>query len=183
MARERVDSHLRAMTRPLPLRTRFLRAWLAVAVADGLFASMLNVAYGAPALRVWKRVASTLLGPVAMDGGAGTIAFGLLLHVLVALAWTTVFLVLLERYAGLRALVSTPGGVLVASAVYGPLVWCAMSLVVIPIVTARPPAAIGTRWWQQLVGHIPFVALPIVGMLSRGLAARVPRRAPVPGAG
>ena len=41
-----------------------------------------------------------------------------------------------------------------------------MSLAVIPLLTGRPPA-IGFRWWVQLVGHIPFVAVPIVAMIGR----------------
>jgi hypothetical protein len=45
-----------------------------------------------------------------------------------------------------------------------------MSLVVIPMLTGRPPT-ITTRWWVQLVGHIPFVALPIVVMSARGVSA------------
>ena len=36
-----------------------------------------------------------------------------------------------------------------------------MSLVVIPLLVRRPPT-IGFRWWVQLVGHFPFVGLPIV---------------------
>jgi hypothetical protein len=41
-----------------------------------------------------------------------------------------------------------------------------MSLVVIPVLVHRPPA-VTIRWWVQLIGHIPFVALPIVGAISR----------------
>ena len=40
-----------------------------------------------------------------------------------------------------------------------------MSLVVIPLLSRRPPA-FNFRWWVQLVGHIPFVAVPIVAMIS-----------------
>ena len=40
-----------------------------------------------------------------------------------------------------------------------------MSLAVLPLLTHRPPA-INVRWWVQLVGHFPFVGLPIVAMIG-----------------
>jgi hypothetical protein len=40
-----------------------------------------------------------------------------------------------------------------------------MSLVLIPPFTHRPPT-IGFRWWVQLIGHFPFVGLPIVACAS-----------------
>jgi hypothetical protein len=39
-----------------------------------------------------------------------------------------------------------------------------MSVAIVPLFTHRPPT-INIRWWIQLVGHIPFVALPIVTMI------------------
>jgi hypothetical protein len=51
-----------------------------------------------------------------------------------------------------------------------------MSLLVIPALTGRPPT-IGARWWVQLVGHVFFVALPIVAMTAlRTPVARDGRR-------
>ena len=52
------------------------------------------------------------------------------------------------------------------AAVYGPLIWLVMSLVVIPAFSHRPPT-INFRWWMQFVGHFPFVGLPIVAMIGR----------------
>jgi hypothetical protein len=60
----------------------------------------------------------------------------------------------------------TKSGVAGVAAVYGPLVWLVMSLVVIPALTHRP-TPIGFRWWVQLFGHIPFVGLPIVVSIAR----------------
>lgn len=51
---------------------------------------------------------------------------------------------------------------------YGPIVWLVMSLLVMPVLVHRPPT-IGARWWVQLIGHIPFVGLPIVALGSGGL--------------
>jgi uncharacterized membrane protein YagU involved in acid resistance len=64
-----------------------------------------------------------------------------------------------------------PGGLLAVAAVYGPLVWCAMSLFVIPTFTHRPPT-INYRWWVQFFGHMVFVALPMITMISRGVATQ-----------
>lgn len=152
------------------LRT-LLRAWLAIAVIDGIFATMLPVmAYGAPLGRVWQGVASTVLGPSAMQGGGRTMLVGLLMHAGVALAWTSVFLALALVSPALRRLIVRPAGIVAVSAVYGPVIWMGMSLLVIPGLTGRTPK-IDNRWWVQLFAHIPFVALPIVAVIGRGLGA------------
>jgi hypothetical protein len=154
--------------------SRLVRAGLLTAVTDGLFSSVLVVAaYGSTVTRLWQGVASVLLGPGAFDGGLRTVFVGLAMHVAVAFTWSAVFLVLVRRASWLRQLVGSRYGVLKVAAVYGPLVWAVMSLVVIPLLVRRPPA-INFRWWVQLVGHFPFVGLPIVAgvglpaSLSRG---------------
>jgi hypothetical protein len=150
------------------LRT-LLRAWLAIAVIDGVFATLLPaVAYGAPLGRVWQGVASTLLGPSAMQGGGRTMLVGLLMHAGVAFVWTAVFLALALMSPALRRLIARPTGVVAVAAVYGPAIWLVMSLLVIPGLTGRAPTFDG-RWWVQLFAHVPFVALPIVATVGRGL--------------
>ena len=156
------------------LARTLLRAWLLLTVIDGVFATTLPVvAYGQPLGRVWQGVASTLLGPSAMQGGGRTMAIGLVMHAATALAWTTVFMVLALLSPRLRRAVATPGGIVAAAIVYGPLVWMAMSFVVIPRLTGRPPTING-RWWVQLGAHVPFVAMPIVATIGRGLRAMAP---------
>ena len=49
---------------------------------------------------------------------------------------------------------------------YGPCVWLVMSLVLIPLLRHLPPA-LTVRWWIQLVGHVPFVGVPIVWSVAR----------------
>jgi hypothetical protein len=147
--------------------SRLVRAWLTTGVVDGLFACVLGFIYSGSVTRVWKGVASTLLGSSAMEGGAGTVAIGVLMHFGVALAWSAVFLAIYLASGAIRRLVRSPGGVLAAAAVYGPLIWVVMSMVVIPMLTGRPPS-ITYRWWIQLAGHIPFVALPMIWQISRG---------------
>ena len=146
--------------------SRLLRAGLLTAVTDGLFSSVLAAFfYGSTVMRLWQGVASVLLGAAAFEGGSRTAAIGVLMHIGVAFGWSAVFLLLVLSSSSLRAILAEPYGVVAVAAVYGPLVWLVMSLAVIPLLTHRPPA-INFRWWVQLVGHIPFVALPIVTMIG-----------------
>ena len=149
---------------------RLVRAGTLTAIVDGLFSTILTVFfYNSTATRLWQNVASTVLGPASFDGGIRTAAIGLLMHVGVAFGWSVVFL-LLWRTEWIRGILDSPGGVLKVSAVYGPLIWVIMSCAVIPMLVHRPPS-ITYRWWVQLIGHWPFVGLPIVAMFAR----RTPR--------
>jgi hypothetical protein len=142
--------------------SRLARIWLVVALWDACCATALAVfAYGSTAARLWQGVASTVLGPSALDGGARTVIAGLLLHLGVALAWSALFLALVTASSRLARLVTTPGGIVLVAAVYGPVIWLVMSLVVIPAATGRPPT-FDARWWIQVVAHVPFVTLPLV---------------------
>jgi hypothetical protein len=98
------------------------------------------------------------------------LVIGLLMHLGVALAWSTVFLVLVLKLPWLRRVIATPGGIVGVAAVYGPVIWLVMSLVVIRTFTGRPPTFNG-RWWVTLIAHIPFVAIPMVWMIGRGMNA------------
>ena len=123
-----------------------LRAWLLTATVDFLFASTLStVFYGSTFAALWQGVASVLIGPRALDGGAATVAIGLGMHVLVAFTWTAVLLLLLHRIGALRALLVSPWGALKVAALYGPLVWLVMSFVVIQSLTGRAPLAAPRR--------------------------------------
>jgi hypothetical protein len=147
--------------------SRIVRAGLLTGVIDGLFSSVLSVAfYHSTVTRLFQGVASTLLGPAAFDGGLKTAALGVLMHFGVALGWSAVFLVLLDRSSWIRGLLGSQHGVLKVASLYGPFIWLVMSLVVIPLLLHRPPAITG-RWWVQLIGHIPFVACPIVWAVGR----------------
>jgi hypothetical protein len=174
-------AHTRGMIRDA--LSRLARAWLVTAIVDALFSSALAVfAYRSTVTRLWQGVASVLLGPAAFQGGARTTLVGLLLHCGVALSWSAVFLALYLSWPRLRRALASRGGVIAVAALYGPAIWLVMSLAVIPLLTGRPPA-IGFRWWVQLVGHIPFVAVPIVAMIRRpagelaGGAGRTPATA------
>lgn len=145
---------------------RIVRAGFVTGIIDGLFSSVLvSLFYGSTVTRLWQGVASTLFGKEALEKPAMAAA-GVLMHFGVALAWSAVFALIVMRSSFVRRLVSTRGGVIAVAFVYGPLIWIVMSLIVIPLLTHRPPA-IGFRWLVQLIGHGPFVGLPIVALLSR----------------
>ena len=123
--------------------------------------------YHSTVQRLFQGVASTLLGPEAMNGGWSTALVGIGMHVAVAFGWSAVFLLLVIRLRRFResARLAVWRGEVVA--VYGPFVWMVMSFAVIPVLLHRPPS-VGFRWWVQLVGHFPFVGLPIVAMSAWG---------------
>lgn len=144
-----------------------VRAGLLTGVTDGLFASVLNVAfYDSTVTRLWQGVASTLLGPSAFERGTESALIGVLMHLGVAFGWSAVFLGLLGLAPRLRAVLASPSGPLKIAAVYGPFIWLVMSLMVIPLLVHRPPTITG-RWWVQLIGHFPFVGLPIAWSFAR----------------
>jgi hypothetical protein len=146
--------------------SRLARAGLLTGLTDGLFSSVLSVAfYGSTATRLFQGVAATLLGKAALDGGTPTALLGLLMHFGVAFGWSAVFLLLVKRTSFIPRALSGRHGVLRVASVYGPFIWLVMSLAVIPLLLHRPPS-ITIRWWVQLIGHIPFVAIPIVASIG-----------------
>ena len=143
--------------------TRLLRVlipvWLVTAAWDAVCASLLSVfAYHTPAAKLWQGVAATALKPF---GGTPSTLAGLGVHLLVALTWSMIFVAAVFAWPKLRQAVRDPGGALAVAAVYGPIIWLVMSLVVIPVATGRPPR-FGVRWWVQVFAHLPFVTFPLV---------------------
>jgi len=148
--------------------SRLAIAGLVTAVVDGLFSSVLSVAfYQSTVTRLFQGVASVLVGPAALDGGTRTAALGVLMHVGVAFGWSAVFLLLVTRSAWIRGVLASPQGTIKVASLYGPFVWMVMSLAIIPLLAHRPPT-INIRWWVQFVGHAPFVGLPIVASIAPG---------------
>src|SRR5262249_49363554 len=154
---------------------RLVVAGLLTALVDGLFSSILVAFfYGSTVARLFQGVAAVLLGGDAVGGGARTTVIGVLMHVGVAFAWSAVFLFLVLRWRFIGSVLASSGGTLKVAAVYGPFVWMVMSLVVIPLLVHRPPN-LGFRWWVQLIGHAPFVGLPIVASSVTGWAGEEDR--------
>jgi uncharacterized membrane protein YagU involved in acid resistance len=146
---------------------RLLRAGLLTAVVDGLFSSVLSIAfYHSTVARLFQGVASVLIGKTALDGGIATALIGLAMHFGVAFGWSAVFLLVASSSSGVRRILGSRYGALKVASVYGPAIWLIMSCVVIPLLAHRPPR-ITVRWWTQFFGHIPFVGLPIVSSIAR----------------
>lgn len=142
---------------------RFVCAGLATAITDGLFAIVLSVGfYNSTFSRLFQGVASTLVGSSAFEGGARTAALGVLMHCGVAFGWSAVFVFVVMRSALVRRVLASRYGSAKVALVYGPFIWLVMSLVVIPLLLHRRPPAISIRWLVQLLGHFPFVGMPIV---------------------
>ncbi len=159
-----------------PVLFRLLIAGLLTGIVDGLFATVQSLLNGSPPTRLWQNVAFTVLGPASFEGGTRTALIGLLLHFGVAFGWSTVFFLLVRRWARLRQVLAKPSGIIKVAAVYGPFVWLVMSLVVIPLLVQRPPNITG-RWFVQLIGHFPFVGIPIVASIAWPLLRRRPATA------
>lgn len=150
--------------------SRLARAGLITGITDGLFSSVLSVAaYGSTVSRLFQGVAATVVGSQEIDGGLPATALGVLMHFGVAFGWSAVFLFLVLRASWIRDRVTSRYGVVTVASLYGPCIWMVMSLVVIPLLVQRPPT-IGLRWWIQLIGHVPFVGIPIVASIGTGSA-------------
>ncbi len=147
--------------------SRLARAGMLTAVTDGMFSSCLSVfAYQSTVGRLFQGVAAVPLGSEAFNGGFATVALGVAMHVGVAFGWSAVFQLLLLRSPWVRSLLSSPYGVVKVASLYGPFIWLVMSLAVIPLFLHEAPT-LGFRWWVQLIGHIPFVGVPIAACSGR----------------
>ena len=150
--------------------TRLLRAGLLTALIDGTFSGVLSAFfYNSTVARLFQGVASTLMGPRALEGGLHTATIGVVMHIGVAFGWSTVFLLLADRLAFIQSVLRSSKGILKVAAVYGPIIWMVMSFIVIPTLR-HTPITINYRWWVQFFGHIPFVALPMVWSIGRKYA-------------
>jgi hypothetical protein len=158
------------------VRRALILAGVSTAIIDGTFSSVLSVAaYHSTVSRLFQGVAAVPFGAQALEGGTRFAAIGIAMHIAVAFAWSAVFLFVYLRSAALRNLTASTFGIGKAAVVFGPLVWTAMSLAVVPTFTHRlPPITI--RWWIQFVGHAPFVGLPIVTSIARTVGQRIDRR-------
>lgn len=154
-------------TRP-PL-ARVLLATLVVAAADLLDAIVVWVVIlqKSTVPRILQSIATGLLGPESFRGGSATAALGLVLHGVIALGWTLVFWVLLQRWPRLRAWTASTRGAVLAGLAYGAVVWLLMDGVVLTLSRARAVPVTIPWFWIQLATHPFVVGLPIAVILGR----------------
>lgn len=144
-----------------------LYAGTAAGIAAGalflIFAFGVAVLNGMDTLSPLRLIGATFVGAGALEGSAGVIVYGLLLHILTSAAWGVLFASILPRQASL-------GAALVGGIVYGLLVMLVMLYVVLPIANPVMRAAVdGTTAFG--IEHLIYgSALALVPALRRGLA-------------
>lgn len=156
------------MASPRSAAQTILAAGLAAGVLDGIAAPTFSPA---TAGQVYRYVASGLLGPEALAGGAGTAVVGLLLHFLVATTAAAVYYGLWRWWHWLRRHAAAAG------LLYGVAVFFFMRLAVLPwsAVALRPLTIAAAA--RGVAIHSLFVGLPIA-LVTRRLAATGAEAAP-----
>jgi hypothetical protein len=136
----------------------------ACGILDGAAANGQFALRGIEPLRVWQGVASGLMGERAFGLGWFGGAFGLVLHFLIALIVTTVFVGACQQFPALQQFYWISGPL------YGVIVFLVMNLIVVPL-SARPkrPAPVLVLAVQILI-HMFFVGLPIAMAANRFLS-------------
>lgn len=155
------DDNSRPASRPRAFQT-ILYGGLIVGVLDALDAMIFNGLYGgvSPA-RVWRFVASGLLGRASFDGGLKTAALGLLIHFLIAFILATIYygaslyFPVLVRRAVLWGLL------------YGVAVYFVMRYIVTPLSAAPPLTFSVASLLNGVIGHALLVGLPIALVARR----------------
>lgn len=159
-----------ALARPPRARDTILYGGLTVGLLDACDATLFFGSLGASPQRIARHVASGLLGPSALDGGAATIALGIVCHFAVALSIAAVFYLLARR---IPALVAHP---VIGGVAFGVAAYFVMGHVVMPL--SRVPGSAAFSWpvfVNGVVGHGLLVGLPVALWAARSSRAPVTR--------
>jgi hypothetical protein len=151
---------------PPRARDTILYGGLTVGVLDGCDAVVFFGALGIPPQRIARHVASGLLGRTSFDGGAATIALGVVLHFAVALSIATVFYLISRR---LPTLVRHP---VIGGLGFGTVAYFVMSWIVVPLSRAPSGHATLPVLINGVVGHAVLIGLPIALWAARSVRAR-----------
>ncbi len=135
---------------------------LATGVLDLTAAFISNGLRGGSPVRVMQSIASGVLGAESFTGGAATAALGVLLHFIIAFAWTIVFYVASRQ---IKFLTAQPviSGVLYGIAVYLLMYYLIVPLSAAPFKMPHTPDAIAV----DVLIHIFCVGLPIALIIRR----------------
>ncbi len=118
---------------PRSFMQTLLLTGLVVGLLDGTAASIQYVAKtGNTPDRVFSYIAGALFAPGTF-GPATTVVVGSLMHLSIAMGWTTLFFFVARRVALLR------GQPLVVGPLYGLFVWAMMNRVLVPLTHIGPP--------------------------------------------
>jgi uncharacterized membrane protein YagU involved in acid resistance len=106
-------------------------------------------------------VASGLFGKAAFTSGTSMIVAGLVIHYIIAMAFTVLFFLLVKNTALLRRTR------LVTGVLYGVFVWTIMNVLVLPITNAPPLPRTVSRDLQAMAILILCIGLPLSFSLIR----------------
>ena len=116
--------------------------------------------------RIFRFIASAIVGPEAFLGGSGYAALGVFLHYLIAAAFTCAFLLLYCRVGLLR------GPWALTGTLYGLLIWAIMNLLVVPLSNvASWKVTFASAIWGALF-LIACIGLPTAYLAERFLSSR-----------
>lgn len=139
--------------------------WLAVGVLDGLAAIITTLFLGGSPIRMFKGIASALLGrEMAIAGGAETVLLGVFLHFCVALGVVAVLYLIIWR---VPVLMRYP---FIVGPIYGVAVYFMMNYAILPLTRIQQGPFDLTAMIRGIVIHMLFVGLPpilIASYLSR----------------
>jgi hypothetical protein len=133
-----------------------LKSGLIVGVLDAIAASLnAYLASGVGPDRVFRFVASGAVGQRAYSGGYSMVWIGLMFHFMIALGWTLLFFIALQKIKSLR------GNRILTGMVYGAFVWAMMNFAVIPLslIGPRPFPIVGTT--IMIMIHLFVIGIPI----------------------
>lgn len=150
--------------RPRAFET-ILYGGLAVGVLDGLDALTFFGLRGVPLANIFQYIASALMGRAAYKGGATTVAFGVLLHFLVAFILATIYYVLSLRFPVLIR------QAVICGMVYGVVAYFTMNFLVVPSTAAAKIPFSVAPFINGIIGHALLIGLPIA-LIARWSASR-----------
>jgi hypothetical protein len=147
-----------------------VKAGAVVGILDGSYAIILYswILHLTTGPRIFQGIASRLIGKGSFEGGAATVALGVLLHFTVAYGWTTGYYVALRMLAGLREFTATTGGKVVTAILLGAIVWLSMNFGVVPLFGGKSVFPPNWQFYSQLVWHMIAVGPPIVAIVRYG---------------
>lgn len=139
--------------------------WLVVGTLDGLDACIVSLIRGGNPARMFRGVASGLLGPSAIQGGLGVSFLGASIHYFIAFVVVVTYVLASRRIAVLR---KHP---FICGPIYGLLVYLFMYRVTMTLAFGAPGRFVWPRSLNDLAIHAFGVGLPSAWFASRVLAA------------
>jgi len=106
-------------------------------------------------LFIFKYIASGILGMDAFSGGTSIILIGLLLHYIIAMAFTALFYLLYIRITLLSK------NKIITGVIYGIFIWLVMNLVIVPLSNTPKSPFNFSHALQEMIILIVMIGLPL----------------------